>query len=79
LHDAGHTRDGRRLLTRLLEVTARMTAAAGLASEKAKVRKHYDYWTEDELQQERNCLLADLLESSAFEKLRDRQVTGLIF
>jgi hypothetical protein len=66
-HDAGHTRDGRRLRTRMPEVTARMTVAADLVSVKAKARKHYDYWTEEELADERRCLMADILKSASGE------------
>jgi hypothetical protein len=68
-HDAGQTRDGRRLRTRLLETTARMTAAADLAVEKARARKHYDFWTDEELAQERKCLFADI--TRRFEKKDD--------
>jgi hypothetical protein len=68
-HDAGQTRDGRRLRTRMLEVTARMTVAADLASEQAKARKHYDYWTDEELEQERKCWVADI--TRRFEKKDD--------
>jgi hypothetical protein len=51
----------------MLEVTARMVAAADLAAEKAKARKHYDYWTEKELEQELNCLIAGILKSNTDE------------
>jgi hypothetical protein len=55
----------------LLHIVARMTAAPDLTTEKARARKHYDYWIEEELKHERNCLISDifggLLKSSADE------------